>query len=145
LLDCEFGVFHVLDLKSEFFVGGFELGVGCFEAEEVLLHGLVLRGHVVDFLCFGSDFFVHFFIFVCVLIGGELGIMLQLLDLKLEFGKDSFIVLEQGLDLIVISIDDHELILKFFRLSFLVFKLIVEFLGLEFLFLNLFLIEIDVL
>lgn len=114
LLDCELGVFCVLNFEGEFFVRGFKLSVGCFESEEVLLHGLVLRGQIADFLGFGSDFFDHFFSFVSVLIGGELGIMLELLDFELEFGEDSLVILKEGLNFVVIGIDNHELIFEFF-------------------------------
>ncbi len=114
LLDCELGVFCVLNFKGELFVSGFKLSVGCFESEEVLLHGLVLRRQIADFLGFGSDFFDHFFSFVSVLIGSELGIMLKLFDFELKFGEDPLIVLKEGLNFVVIGIDNHELIFEFF-------------------------------
>jgi hypothetical protein len=114
LLECELGVFCVLNFESEFFVCGFKLSVGCFESEEVLLHRLVLRRQIVNFLGFGSDFFNHFFTFVSILIGSELGIMLKLLDFELEFCEDPLVVLKECLNLIVIGIDNHELIFEFF-------------------------------
>jgi hypothetical protein len=51
---------------------------------------------------------------VSILIGSELGIMLKLLDFELEFGEDPLVVLKECLNLIVIGIDNHELIFKFF-------------------------------
>ena len=114
LLNRELGVFCVLNFESEFFVCGFKLGVCCFESEEVLLYRLVLRRQIVNFLCFSSDFLNHFFTFVSILIGCELGIMLKLLDFELEFYEDPLIILKECLNLIVIGIDNHELIFEFF-------------------------------
>lgn len=79
-----------------------------------------------------------------VLIGCQLGVMFKLFDFEFQLCQDSFIFLKESLHFIVIGINDHEFILKFFGFPLLVLKLITEFLTLEFLVFDLFLVEVNV-
>jgi hypothetical protein len=80
-----------------------------------------------------------------VLIGGKVGIMLKLLDLELQLCQGPLIFLKEGLDLIIIGINNDQLILKFFQLPFLIINQITKLFALELFFLELFLAEVDIL
>ena len=51
-----------------------------------------------------------------VLIVGKVGIMLKLLYLELQLCQGPLIFFKEGLDVIIIGINNYQLILKFFQL-----------------------------